>query len=148
MVALAEGRTGPGAQLLPYLEIMYSIGMQDIPATGMTRLNGLLANTDDWALFIDIDGTLLDMAPTPDAVRVPPGLVQTLTHLAESFSGAVALITGRRIADAEIEDLLAAASQLFLGLVEQGREVGGWGRAGSHAAMLAQPAGPTGPGWG
>jgi trehalose 6-phosphate phosphatase len=83
------------------LEIMYSIGMQDIPATGMTRLNGLLANTDDWALFIDIDGTLLDMAPTPDAVRVPPGLVQTLTHLAESFSGAVALITGRRIADAD-----------------------------------------------
>jgi trehalose 6-phosphate phosphatase len=80
---------------------MYSIGMQDIPATGMTRLNGLLANADDWALFIDIDGTLLDMAPTPDAVRVPPGLVHTLARLAETFNGAVALITGRRIADAD-----------------------------------------------
>jgi len=80
---------------------MYSIDMQDIPATGMTRLDGLLANPDDWALFIDIDGTLLDMAPTPDAVRVPPGLVQTLTRLSATFNGAVALITGRRVADAD-----------------------------------------------
>jgi trehalose 6-phosphate phosphatase len=80
---------------------MYSIDMQDIPATGMTRLDGLLANADDWALFIDIDGTLLDMAPTPDAVRVPPGLAHTLTRLSETFNGAVALITGRRVADAD-----------------------------------------------
>jgi trehalose 6-phosphate phosphatase len=80
---------------------MYSIGMQDIPATGMTRLNGLLANADDWALFIDIDGTLLDMAPTPDAVRVPRGLVETLTQLSATFNGAVALITGRRVTDAD-----------------------------------------------
>jgi trehalose 6-phosphate phosphatase len=83
------------------LEIMYSIVMQDIPATGTARLDGLLANADDWALFIDIDGTLLDMAPTPDAVRVPPGLVQTLTGLSATFKGAVALITGRRVADAD-----------------------------------------------
>jgi trehalose 6-phosphate phosphatase len=83
------------------LEIMYSIGMQDIPATGTPRLDGLLANADDWALFIDIDGTLLDMAPSPDAVRVPQGLVHTLTELAATFNGAVALITGRRVADAD-----------------------------------------------
>jgi trehalose 6-phosphate phosphatase len=80
---------------------MYSIGMQDIPATGTARLDRLLANADDWALFIDIDGTLLDMAPTPDAVRVPQGLVNTLTELAATFNGAVALITGRRVADAD-----------------------------------------------
>ena len=80
---------------------MYSIGMQDIPATGMTRLDGLLANADDWALFIDIDGTLLDMAPTPDAVRVPALLVETLAQLSGTFNGAVALITGRRVADAD-----------------------------------------------
>ena len=80
---------------------MYRIGMQDSPATGMTRLDGLLANPDDWALFIDIDGTLLDMAPTPDAVRVPAGLVQTLTRVSATFNGAVALITGRRVADAD-----------------------------------------------
>ena len=81
--------------------MMYSIGMQDIPATEMTRLDGLLANADDWALFIDIDGTLLDMAPTPDTVRVPRGLVGSLTRLSRTVNGAVALITGRRIADAD-----------------------------------------------
>ena len=80
---------------------MYSLGMQDIPATGMRQLDGRLANADDWALFIDIDGTLLDMAPTPEAVRVPAGLVGTLECLTASFSGAVALITGRRVADAD-----------------------------------------------
>jgi trehalose 6-phosphate phosphatase len=80
---------------------MYRIGMQEIPATGAARLDGLLASTDGWALFIDIDGTLLDMAPTPDAVHVPQGLVPTLAHLKKSFSGAVALVTGRRVADAD-----------------------------------------------
>lgn len=49
----------------------------------------------DWALFIDIDGTLLDLAPTPDAVIVPDGLRETLTGLQDSFGGAVALVSGR-----------------------------------------------------
>jgi trehalose 6-phosphate phosphatase len=80
---------------------MYRFAMQDVPATGAVRLDGLEVHADEWALFIDIDGTLLDMAPTPDAVRVPPGLVATLTHLSENFGGAVALVTGRRIADAD-----------------------------------------------
>jgi trehalose 6-phosphate phosphatase len=81
--------------------MMYRIGMQEISATGASLLNGLRVSTDGWALFIDIDGTLLDMAPTPDAVEIPPGLVQTLACLKKSFNGAVALITGRRVADAD-----------------------------------------------
>ncbi len=80
---------------------MYRLDMQEIPATGADRLDGLSLRSDEWALFIDIDGTLLDMAPTPEAVRVPPGLVGTLERLAAGFNGAVALITGRRIADAD-----------------------------------------------
>jgi trehalose 6-phosphate phosphatase len=80
---------------------MYRIEMQDVPATCAVRLDGLEVHADEWALFIDIDGTLLDVAPTPDAVRVPPGLVTTLTRLTETFRGAVALITGRRVADAD-----------------------------------------------
>lgn len=75
--------------------------MQDIPTTGAASLERVLANPAEWALFIDIDGTLLDMAPTPDATVVPPGLVQTLSRLATKFDGAVALITGRRVADAD-----------------------------------------------
>ena len=80
---------------------MYRLDMQDIPAPGADRLDGLLVRADECALFIDIDGTLLDMAPTPEAVRVPPGLIGTLERLATSFNGAVALITGRRVTDAD-----------------------------------------------
>lgn len=53
------------------------------------------------ALFLDIDGTLIDIAPLPEAVIVPPGLVSTLTRIAEALGGAAALLTGRRIADAD-----------------------------------------------
>jgi trehalose 6-phosphate phosphatase len=84
---------------------MYSLGMQDVPATGVMcpdRLRAsLAARVHEWALFVDIDGTLLDMAPAPDAVEVPRGLVDTLARLKLRFGGAIALITGRRIADAD-----------------------------------------------
>jgi trehalose 6-phosphate phosphatase len=49
------------------------------------------------ALFLDIDGTLLDIAPLPDAVSVPKGLCETLTSLSESLGGALAIISGRSI---------------------------------------------------
>ncbi len=57
------------------------------------------------AWFLDVDGTLVDIADTPDAVRVEAGLVQTLGRLAAACDGAVALISGRRIE--EIDDLFA-----------------------------------------
>ena len=40
-----------------------------------------------WALFLDLDGTLLDIAPTPDAVLVPPGLTDTLAGLRRRLAG-------------------------------------------------------------
>lgn len=52
---------------------------------------------EDWALFLDIDGTLLDIAATPEGVHVPPGLDRTLTTLRERLSGALALVSGRSI---------------------------------------------------
>jgi trehalose 6-phosphate phosphatase len=61
----------------------------------------VLASPGDWALFLDIDGTLIGMAPTPDAVRVPRGLVKLLGRLVSGLGGAVAFLTGRRIADAD-----------------------------------------------
>ena len=55
----------------------------------------LPANADGFALFLDVDGTLLDIASRPDAVVVPPGLVEDLAWLSRRLNGAVALITGR-----------------------------------------------------
>lgn len=51
-----------------------------------------------WCLFLDIDGTLLDIAATPDAVRVDAELLELLRRLERACDGAIALITGRPIA--------------------------------------------------
>ena len=51
-----------------------------------------------WALFLDVDGTLLELAPTPDSVRVPARIKSLLAGLAEAAGGAVALVSGRTIA--------------------------------------------------
>ena len=61
----------------------------------------------DCALFLDIDGTLLELAPTPGGVHVDAGVAALLPALARRLGGAVALITGRAMADAD---------QLFHGL--------------------------------
>ncbi len=50
------------------------------------------------ALFLDLDGTLIDIAPTPESVVVPPGLPELLTCLYGELGGAVAVVTGRSIA--------------------------------------------------
>src|ERR1700693_1397853 len=49
------------------------------------------------ALLLDMDGTLIDLAPTPDAVIVPAGLPAALTTLREALDGALAIVTGRPV---------------------------------------------------
>jgi trehalose 6-phosphate phosphatase len=49
------------------------------------------------ALFLDFDGTLVDIAPQPDAVVVPQPLTRTLEQLHSYLGGALALISGRPI---------------------------------------------------
>lgn len=49
------------------------------------------------ALLLDLDGTLLDMAPTPTSVIVPPGLTGTLRTLCQQLDQALAIVTGRPI---------------------------------------------------
>lgn len=57
--------------------------------------------TNAWCLFLDVDGTLLELAAHPGAVFVDPELRALLEHLCATASGAVALISGRTIADLE-----------------------------------------------
>ncbi|HEX8479819.1 MAG TPA: trehalose-phosphatase [Telluria sp.] len=57
------------------------------------------------ALFLDLDGTLVDLAPTPDAVCVAPGLVQVLEALHRQLDGRMAIVSGRPLA--QIDALLA-----------------------------------------
>ncbi len=52
---------------------------------------------DGWAVFLDIDGTLLDIAATPGAVDVPEGLPDDLVALSQKVDGALALVTGRSL---------------------------------------------------
>lgn len=62
----------------------------------------LTRELDRWAVFLDIDGCLLDLAPTPDEIVVPPDLAPTIERLRMKLGGALALVTGRglRYADA------------------------------------------------
>lgn len=51
------------------------------------------------ALFLDLDGTLLEVQATPSAVRVEPSLRQLLAVLGQGLGGALALVSGRAVAD-------------------------------------------------
>lgn len=51
------------------------------------------------AIFTDFDGTLVEIAETPDAVAVPADLADQLDRTARDFDHAFAVITGREIAD-------------------------------------------------
>jgi trehalose 6-phosphate phosphatase len=53
----------------------------------------------EWAYFFDLDGTLIDFAPTPAAVRVGEDLRLLLGRLYRMTGGAVALMSGRPIVD-------------------------------------------------
>lgn len=57
----------------------------------------LSASSDQVALFIDFDGTLVDIAPSPDKVEIPPALPEKLRALHAALGGAVAIVTGRTI---------------------------------------------------
>ncbi len=62
----------------------------------------LLPRLNESAILLDIDGTLLDLAPTPREVWVPPGLAKTLNRLLVRTSGALALVSGRSLNDIDL----------------------------------------------
>jgi trehalose 6-phosphate phosphatase len=51
------------------------------------------------ALFLDFDGTFVDFAPTPDAIRLRLGSRELLERVSRRLNGALAIVSGRRIGD-------------------------------------------------
>lgn len=75
------------------LRALDSRGRANVPAHGAA----LPETISGMALFLDIDGTLLDIAASPEAVVVPDGLTDLLRGLRRATGGALALVTGRSI---------------------------------------------------
>jgi trehalose 6-phosphate phosphatase len=72
------------------------------PASGQELLFRALSSPNgDYALFLDIDGTLLDLADTPDSIVVPDRLPHQLDALSKRLGGALALVTGRALSYAD-----------------------------------------------
>ena len=67
------------------------------------------APSREWCLFLDVDGTLLELAETPTAVVVDCELKELLARLARTLDGAVALVSGRSI---DVVDRLFAPLRL------------------------------------
>lgn len=65
------------------------------------------------AFLLDIDGTLLDIAATPESVRVPAPLKATLAILQQATDGALALVSGRPLS--AIDQLFAPLSLAAIG---------------------------------
>lgn len=52
-----------------------------------------------WAYFLDVDGTLIAFADSPDAIHVDDVLLGLITRLYRACGGALALVSGRALAD-------------------------------------------------
>jgi trehalose 6-phosphate phosphatase len=76
--------------------------MEAVPTT-------LIPELRECAILLDIDGTILDIAPTPREIWVPDGLRRTIARLQDFTGGALALVSGRLLSDI---DLIFAPLQL------------------------------------
>ena len=90
------------------------------------------------ALFLDVDGTLLDIAPTPSSVVVPPELPDVLRRLRNTLGGALAVVTGRPVD--QVDRLFGDAPYAVAG--EHGGAIRhAPGAPVEHAAVANLPAG-------
>lgn len=92
-----------------------------------------------FALYLDFDGTLVEIAPKPDQVRVDPALAPALERLRARLGGALAIVTGRPIG--VIDDFLVPARFDVAGLHGVERRVDGvvsGGSAEDHPELRAQ----------
>lgn len=71
-----------------------------------------LPEADGTCLFLDLDGTLAEIAPRPDDVRADPRRTSLLRRLVARLEGRVAILSGRAIADVDriLEGSVAAVA--------------------------------------
>jgi trehalose 6-phosphate phosphatase len=81
------------------------------------------------ALFLDFDGTLADLAPTPREARLAPELLPALAALRDRLCGALAVISGRPVAD--LDRMLAPLAFDLAGL--HGADIRIGGRTVTHS---------------
>lgn len=91
-----------------------------------------------FAVLLDVDGTILDLAATPHAVVVPEALRHTLVQLLKRTRGALALVSGRPIAD--LDHIFAPLRLPAVG--GHGAEI----RPGAHDTSYEQQASTLDPG--
>src|SRR5574341_2003698 len=72
------------------------------PASAGPTDNRTPAFAPGWAIFLDIDGTLLEHVERPDAVRADAALGKLLIALKDVSGGALALISGRPVAELDV----------------------------------------------
>lgn len=77
---------------LPSSEQSIKITMQADSALSLTP-------APEWALFLDVDGTILHLRDTPDGVEASEQLLDILELILDRLGGAVALVSGRSIAN-------------------------------------------------
>src|SRR5689334_12187783 len=74
----------------------------DAPPETVPVPSSLVPHLSETAILLDIDGTLLDLMPTPREVWVPPGLAKTLNRLLVKTNGALAMVSGRSLNDIDL----------------------------------------------
>ncbi|AXQ27369.1 trehalose-phosphatase [Solimonas sp. K1W22B-7] len=82
----AQGRAARPSGFMPVMSAMARPDVSLPPALG-----------EDIALFHDLDGSLLELASRPEAVKVAPYLPVLLTALHRRLGGALAIVSGRQI---------------------------------------------------
>jgi trehalose 6-phosphate phosphatase len=93
------------------------------PAADQAATAALFEEAGPFALFLDFDGTLVDIAARPDAVRVAEHLPAMLARLRDRLGGALAIVSGRPIA--VLDSYLAPFSFDAAGLHGAEQRIGG-----------------------
>ncbi|MGX5665884.1 trehalose-phosphatase [Rhizobium daejeonense] len=89
----------------------------------------------DSALFLDLDGTLADISPDRNSIRIPPAAQRSLMGIFDCLSGAVAIVSGR-----DIDDLAVRVPEALWRIGNHGAFVLAPGESGRTFPSLIDPA--------